>query len=292
MEKWKKFENKTVQVVKELNKNSKVYGNIYIKGKFSKSSRQVDVKLVDPGEYDFMVFECKDNARSIDTPAIEAFVTKLKDLGAEKGAVVSNSPYTEGAQNLAKEFNIDLLHLVDDSDKDIRTIIYATALISDVMPRGFSVGFGTTSTQGITFQDDVKKLTFIGVDGNNVTAYQIFSTLWNETEELAKSPGSYKYTLPDDRSISILGNDGGSVAVQKLHFNYEVIERYFVGSVKMIDTSGIYNVKEKSYRTKSLKTEIITPYEVEKTWREIKNPKDIMKTVTFGVSMVSMYPEK
>lgn len=55
------------------------------------------MRLVDPNDYDFMAFEYKDHARPTDIPLIEAFSTKLIDIGAARGAMVSNSGYTEGA---------------------------------------------------------------------------------------------------------------------------------------------------------------------------------------------------
>lgn len=292
VKKWKKFENKTTQVIKNFNSNSDVYENVYITGKFSKSPRQVDVKLVDSNDYDFMVFECKDKSHSIDTPVVEAFVTKLKDLGARKGAIVSNSPYTKGAQNMANEFDIDLLHLVDSSDSDIRTVVYATSLIIDVMPKHFNVGFGSSSIHGVSFVNDVKKLEFVDSDGNSVTAYQIFINLWNNMKELSHTPGLYTYSVPNNTKIYIQNANGDKVLIENLHFNYEVIEKYFLGSIKIIDTSGIYNVKEKSYRTRSLKTEEIVPYEVEKIWQEINNPNELMNKVSFTMNIVSMYTDE
>lgn len=291
MKKWKKFEKKTAQTIQNFNSDSKVYENVYVTGKFSKSPRQIDVKLVDPDGYDFMVFECKDKSQPIDTPVVEAFVTKLKDLGDKKGAIVSNSPYTKGAQNIAKEFNIDMLHIVDSSDNNIRTTIYATAMISDIMPINFNIGFGLSSNQPVYFDDDVRKLVFIDTDGNNITGYQIFISIWNNTEELPRTSGLHTYTVPDDRKFSILGIDGKKEAIKNLQFNYEVIQKHFFGKVEIIDTSGIYNVKEKSYRTRSLLTEPIVANEVEKIWQEIESPADIKESVTFGMHVVSMYPE-
>lgn len=119
-QKWKHFEEQTFKVVKQLNPDYSVYHNVEITGKLSKTSRQVDVQLIDPKEYDFVAFECKDYKVPVDIPRIEAFVSKLKDLGTSKGAIVSNSGYTKPAVILAKEWGVDLLNLVDTEDPLIR----------------------------------------------------------------------------------------------------------------------------------------------------------------------------
>ena len=66
-----------------------------MQGKLSEVGREVDVQFVDPNDYDFMAFECKDHARPIDIPLIEAFSTKLTDSAACDGVRISG--YTEGA---------------------------------------------------------------------------------------------------------------------------------------------------------------------------------------------------
>lgn len=292
MKKWKKFEEKTRQILEDFNPGLKVYGNVNIWGKFSKTSRQIDVQLVDANGYDFMVFECKDKKSKIDAPILEAFVTKLQNVGATRGAIVSNSSYTLGARNLAEYFGIDLLHLVDDSDNDINTEVYAGVVISDIMPKCFRVGIGFDSVEPVTFQDDVESVVFVDKGDNKITAREVFIGLWNNSDSLIKVPGAYRYEVSDVSSMKVQDVTGNLVNLKNVHFDYEVIEKYFFGNVKVINTSGIYNVKEKTYRTKSLHTEIIEPYEVEKKWQEIKSPKDVANQVTFEFSMISLYSKE
>lgn len=261
MKKWKKFENRTKKIIEELNPNDKVYGNVFIQGKFTDTRRQVDIQLIDSNGYDFIIFECKDKIKKIDSPVVEAFITNLKDLGAKSGAIVSNSPYTKGAENIARAFGVDLLNPIDSSDDDIRTRIYAGCLIMDTMPKHFNVGFDMVSTQGASF--DINRLEF-SVGGNKMTARQIFNKLWN-TGKLIKSPGAYIYSIPDGDDVSVVSVEGKCVPAHNIHFNYEVVEKYFFGPIELIETSGIYNVIDKAYRTKSLLTEHIEPYEAEKS---------------------------
>lgn len=73
MKKWRKFETSSYEIIQKLNPKAKVHNNIYIVGKLSRKRRQVDIKLVEPEQYDFIAFECKDHGRPLDIPVIEAF---------------------------------------------------------------------------------------------------------------------------------------------------------------------------------------------------------------------------
>jgi|GEM_PF-3253601 len=288
MKKWKKFENSTAKVVKEFNPNSDVQQNVRIQGKLSKESREVDLILVEPNQYDFLVFECKDKKRSIDTPVVESFVTKLKDLGVKKGAIVSNSPYTKGAKNMAKAFSIDLLHLVDDSDKDIRTQLYMMGVITISSLEGFNIGFkGTSDTFNGAFYDDVEKLKLVSPNGQVSIAKELFYRLWNEDKLLNEKPGQYQYAFPNDKGFGVLNTDDIKNAVKDLSFYYEVVQKIFFGKVMVIDTNGIYDIKKMTYRTKSLKTEVIKPRKILKEWQEVSSREDLPKDIHLEMKLTS-----
>ena len=132
----KYFERATSRVLGALRGHARVHPTVTVQGKLSEVGREVDVQFVDPNDYDFMAFECKDHARPIDIPLIEAFSTKLIDIGAARGAMVSNSGYTEGALRLASKLGIDTLALVDTGDPAIKTRIAVTTLTRDLYIRG------------------------------------------------------------------------------------------------------------------------------------------------------------
>lgn len=75
---WKYYEEQTYKVIKQLNPTSSVYQNVIMTGKLSKTPRQVDIQLVNPQDYDFVAFECKNYKVPIDIPRVESFAAKLK----------------------------------------------------------------------------------------------------------------------------------------------------------------------------------------------------------------------
>ena len=290
MEKWEKFEEKTHEIVKELNPHLNVYKNVYIKGKLSKGRRQVDVQLVEPSSYDFIAFECKDYKRPLDVPKIEAFATKLKDIGAKHGSIVSNSSYTQPSINMAKELNIDLLALVDTGDSDIRTKLHAPSMISDTMLKSMRISISTKQSFIGSICPDPKVLRLVVDSGKTATVYEVFARLWNE-EQLLRKPGNYVYTPPNQNQKQIITNEGKLVNLETLNFHYEVVERHFVGDIEIVDAVGIYNVQENSFQTKEIITEGIIPYEKERIWKELTPDEAKSAKVTFGLVCSSMLPE-
>lgn len=291
---WKKFEEHSHKTIKELNPKSNVLKNVRIEGKFSKVQRQVDIQKIEPNQYDFIAFECKDHKRSIDIPIVEAFATKLKDIGAKKGAIVANSKYTEGAQNLATKLNIDLLNLVNTSNKKIRAKIYAGLLLVDTSTKKHSVKIWGVTQSNFLLPIDPTKLTFVDSNGVTATAYEIFVDLWNETDSLSKEPGVYEYFPPTHPEKKVLDMNGQLVTFQRMAFVYEVVRRYYLGKIEIIDAKGLYNVRDSSFQTRRITTQKIVPYVLERKWKDI-GPEEAKKAegkYTFRLDVNSIMPKK
>lgn len=268
---WEKFEDSSHTIVQSLNPQSQVYKNVHIEGKLSKVKRQVDIQLVKPEEYEFIAFECKDYNKPLDVPIIEAFNTKLQDIGAKKGAIVSNSPYSQASQNMAASLGIDLLNLVDTSNPQIKAKLYAGLLLSDISVKSFGLSIQSKSTNiQLPMPLDVRQVIFLDEQGRKGTAYQIFAWLWNdELSSSVKIPGFYEYKPPHSEEKKILGMNGEIIIPSEIIFRYQVVEKYYAGQIEMIETQGLYNVKEHSFQTKSLKTAPIVAYDIETSWPEI-----------------------
>jgi hypothetical protein len=288
MKKWKKFEGKTTEIIRELNPKAEVVPNVFLEGKLSLKKRQIDVKLVEPGQYDFIVFECKDHGRPLDIPVIEAFSTKLQDISAKRGAVVSSSGFTDGAENMASNLGIDLLALVDTGDPEIKTKLYASMIISDVFVDKYAIRINFTGEMVGSIPSDSRQMRIsIGHSSKISSPPEIFKDLWNNTELLKKERGAFEYTV-NSKIISSLTEEVPCM----LTFIYEVVEKHFLGKVEIIDARGIYNFKEGGFQTRSLKTEVINAYEKEKVWNQISTEEAKSMKVSMRLSCASLFPEE
>ena len=114
--KWKKFE-KIIADIHVLNaEGAKVEFNDRIEGKTTRQKRQIDVSLrFHHGYYQYLVIiECKDLKGKVPIKEIEAFRTKMEDVRAHKGIMVSSKGFQKGAIEAAKGFNIDLFTLREE----------------------------------------------------------------------------------------------------------------------------------------------------------------------------------
>jgi restriction endonuclease len=107
---WKGYEGEIEEYLRSQYPDASISHDTKVVGVVSKTNRQIDV-LVETHSLDFplrIVVEGRRHKRRIDITAIEAFVTKLKDVQAHVGVLVSPAGYTSGAKAAAKAAGADI----------------------------------------------------------------------------------------------------------------------------------------------------------------------------------------
>lgn len=124
IKKWKEFESLIAKIQAETAPDAVVQTNNFIVGK-SGRKRQLDVTLSRKvGLYPVLiVIECKRYSKPVGIERVEAFVTKLRDVGASQGVMISNKGFTRGAKAVAKEHLIALLSYREAEETDWRSIV-------------------------------------------------------------------------------------------------------------------------------------------------------------------------
>ena len=115
--KWKRFEKIIAGIHRLQAQGATVTLDDHIVGRRTKRRRQIDVSLkFNHGYYDYWgVVECKDYNKKISISKVEAFRTKLEDVGAHKGIMVSGKGFQEGAEATAKAYGIELFTLTEQN---------------------------------------------------------------------------------------------------------------------------------------------------------------------------------
>src|SRR5215213_6471237 len=110
LKKWEEFETLIAELQAQTAPNADVQHNQRVKGR-SGRFRQLDITLSQKvGLYPvFIVIECKHYRRRVGIEKVEAFVTKLRDVGASHGVMISNTGFDEGAKSIAKDNLVTLL---------------------------------------------------------------------------------------------------------------------------------------------------------------------------------------
>jgi hypothetical protein len=119
--KWKKFEEAVASIQKNIAPGARITNDEKIKGK-SGTVRQIDIVIrYNIGQYSILVVaDCKDWKNPVDIGDVGQFIDMVEDVRANKGALICNVGFTEGARNRAKEKGIDLLRVIDTENPDIK----------------------------------------------------------------------------------------------------------------------------------------------------------------------------
>ena len=96
---WKDYEKEVHQYFVEMYPEATITHNSKIIGRYSKTERQIDV-LIEDEVADFpikIVVEAKYFSRKIDVTCVESFISKLEDVEANQGLLVTQKGYSETA---------------------------------------------------------------------------------------------------------------------------------------------------------------------------------------------------
>lgn len=240
-----KYEKLTHDVVKALNSGKKVTHNVKLMGKLSEVKRQIDVKL-DESDYDFVIYECKDWGRTVGVAAVGKLLSDLEDVGAKKAAIVSNSPFTKGAKNMASKKGVDLLHLVRTDDPGVRIGIAATVLVVGKHIEAMGIGVRDTRLdRGPVLTMDPESFTLL-IDSQPITANEYLKQKWNEELALTARLGENSIILPNQRIIDVNNEE---FTVTEVSIRFVVGKRYSKGTWTIQDASGLYNVIDGTFHT-------------------------------------------
>jgi len=113
--KWRIFERVIAGIQKLTDFGATVIHNDRIKGLATRRMRQIDVSVrfkQAQSEY-LLIVECKLSKRKVSVDKVEAFITKMHDVGADRALMVTNTGYQTGAVEAARAHNIDLRTLTE-----------------------------------------------------------------------------------------------------------------------------------------------------------------------------------
>lgn len=273
----KYFEKKTHSIISKLNPQKDVIPDVRIVGKLSESSRQLDIVLKDPGEYDFIAFECKDEKASIGTPTVEGYATKLQDVGAKHGAIVSNSSFSRGARRMAAKLKIDLLNLVDTGDDAIKTKLFAPSALVRERVKTWGIGFAEKPPLGFPFGvTDFSMLAITLPDGRQMLSKELANEEWNKiADEPNLDDGARTVTVD---GLYMDNGQGEMVSLPAMSISFDIELERRQGVMDITQSNGIYNVQDGSYQTTHLAIGSFSE-EIFATWKVIT--KQELESQTF-----------
>ncbi len=271
--KWLDYESQSCELVTRLSRGSRVSHNIKVKGKLSGGNRQIDICVRSQSAEDISkVYECKDHARPIGTPTIDALYGNLRETGAKSGAVISNSSFSGPAKNLAKASNIDLYHLINTDNDNIRVKIALRVVIQVAFLKSFKLSFMSSDIDAKLISDS--DLIYIRMKEGDISSRDIVKFLWNETDSLSYRPGIYIYSPTNIKNGVLLTNGTKNIVAKNIKIQYEVATQNYFAEMGVEKANGLLNPQDESFISASeLLTEKFDPVEF------IRNNKPTNKTI-------------
>ncbi len=285
MKSGEEYERLSQEVVQALNSTKTVRHNVKIHGKLTEVKRQIDVKL-DENDYDFVVYECKDWKKKIGVGVVGQFITDLEDVGAKKGAIISNSPFTKGAMSLANKKGVDLLHLVKTDNKKLKVGLKSLVLAIENSIESYNFSIRDQSFNAPQYSIDPEEFILI-YKNQELTVKELLKRKWNEGLNISAKLGKNTISIDNAEIIDITGT---KYTISNFTVSYIVKEIYFHGSWIIEEAQGLYNVLDKSFRAYGKTASApMSIDELQRTFKEISAAEAKKNTYTFKIVIASAF---
>lgn len=275
--KWKKFEDLIYNIQKDLSKDSQITPNDHIYGQDSKTTRQIDISIKRTiGQFSILIIiDCKDYSEPVDVKDVETFIGLVKDVRANKGAIVSSSGYTPAAIELAKTHGIDTLRHVDTKSLDWKTYAAVPVHLERTFLKGYQFTFTNFDSLPLSITNINPAYLEIHDSLNRRLGFikDIIAKKWN-IEEIPHNPGEVEITI--GQGVIINTTDGKYKT--DISVKLTVAKEHYFGPLP-IETRGFYNEQTGSFSTRQIITDKLEPYLIEtgqvEGWHKIEDPSKL-----------------
>jgi hypothetical protein len=288
--KWKRFEKKAFDIQKSISAaNTDIKFNDSIPGMDSKTNRQIDISIrTKVGSYPILVIvECKDYKDPVDVKAVEAFVSVVRDVRANKGAMISAKGFTEAARTLAEHHNIDILRLIDTESVDWQTDVFLPSLLERTLISAYSLEF--RNFMQIPIQPQMQMaLELVTEKGEKLgTIQSILHQKW-DSGAIPRAAGTHRIVI----GTNLHNEFKGTKQTMDVEAHVRVEKRYYVGPIP-IHFEGFLNIKSGGILTRQIKTGMISPFEIEtgkvSGWKQIDDPSQVSPPPVIRIGYADTY---
>jgi len=205
--------------------------------------RQFDVIVrLTAGIYSYLtVIECRHQVDPLRVERVDAFVTKTRDVNANKGIIVSSSGFQQGCYEVARRHGIELLTLTEVLDAPEGQI--SDTLTPGVRIHSFVLLCGDSIQEGLRLPEERNILPFlvketqVTFDGERQSLESLIDSRFEELLESGSSEpqqfrqeftGFASVTLPDIKTGNTL--ETITFTLRALEFKYQIVPmRYITG---------------------------------------------------------------
>lgn len=282
--KWKKYEELVYEIQKDLASDAEVKPDDHILGQDSKTERQIDISIKrSVGQFSVLIIiDCKAYTSPVDVKDVGEFISLVKDVRANKGAIVSSAGFTPAAIEMAKTHGIDTLRHVDTSNIDWKTYVTIPVLLERTFLKGYQFSF--TNFQTLPIEIGQIDPAYLEISDSNDAHLgfirDIIANKWNN-EEIPQTPGEVNLTIGQGVFINTTrGKFKTDIAA-----TLTVAKEYYFGGLP-IEAKGFYNEQTGTITTRQLITDKLEPYLIEtgqvEGWQKIEDPTKLAVQPVIG----------
>jgi hypothetical protein len=282
IEQWKRFERLTQKIQQQLAPNARVCRNETIIGK-SGARNQIDVTLRSRiGQYEFFcIIECKDWKTKVDIDTIRAFQSKVEDVQAMQGVIVSTKGFTSEAQKFADSHNIRLYELVDAESENWREAALIPIILGQISLKEASLQVIDTRTcQSIWLKEESGKpppeekiYLFERRRNRYILIRDFLEDRWDEIFK-SREPKSDEWFETEKDAFFLYIGDGKDVPVI-IRYRLQSETIWYYGHLSLRRCLGLLDQKTGELLTSEYLSNPLIFKEIVKYWPSTKNKNEI-----------------
>lgn len=279
---WKRFERLTQRIQQQLAPNARVVINETIVGK-SGARNQLDVTLRSRiGQYEFFcVIECKDWNTKVDIDTVRAFQSKVEDVQAMQGVMVSAQGFTSEAHKFADSHNIRLYRLIDAESEKWNEAALIPIILEKIDPKMYSLQIIDTRTyQSIWLKDASEKSApkekiylFEKKQNRYIRIQDFIEEKWDEIFKSRKPKSDEWFETEQDAFFLYIG-DGKDIPVI-VKYRLEAETTWYYGHISLQRCLGLLDQKTGELLTAEYLSDPLIFRDIIKTWPSTKNKSEI-----------------
>ena len=266
--------------------NAQVEQNVRIRGIHSGVDRQIDIAVrTRAGQFDLLVvIDCKDYQIKVDVKDVEAFIGLAKDVGANKGALVSSMGYTPAAKTIASNAGLSLFTLVDAESEDWPAFVSMSVLIDMRAIESMSYEISSYELTRLP-SDNLQCHPVFRPDGRRIGRLQdLVVDRWH-TGKIPKDPGQYRDIYLSDGGICF--EEDSRLAKVELRASVHVTKTLYFGHVPLADTQGFWDDLSGGYLTKAMTTDRINFEQVIQEWQVVESEEALAVKPTMKLEVAT-----
>lgn len=286
--KWKRFEKLIHQIHTQFGADT-VTLDQKLAGHDSKTLRQIDVVIRGViNQYQILiVVECRDEARPVDVGGIDAFVSVVRDVRANKGVIIATAGFTAAAIEQARTHGITTKTYLDTENVDWKTEVTIPVLLSYMKIERVGTQFSSVPFHPMVLPTNIQPalIEAFSVDGAPLgPVITLLGRRWNHDTTLHKT-GDHSFVLAED----VLLESANGRHHAKINMTLQVREHHYLGPLP-IKIVGFRDEQDGSISAQEMKTDFIDPTRIMSGelpgWKEISAEEGtkIECFLQFGVS--------